>query len=80
MLCKACLQCVAVGKCCLYHYEMCVHFLKGLVEKETRRHQTHVYIKHFPELEDVRFKLSLFILLNTKGNSLRFKFSTGQVI
>lgn len=80
MVCEALLWYVAVGKRCLYHYEVCVHFLKGLVEKETRRHQTHVYIKPFPELRDVRFKLLLFILLNTRGNSLWFKFSAGQVI
>jgi len=79
MLCQAHLQYTVVGKCCLYDYEVCVRFLKGLVERETRRHQTHVYVKPFPELRDVRFKLSLFRLLNTQGNSCWFKFSS-QVV
>lgn len=79
MLCQALLRYVAVGKCYLYHYEVCVHFLKGLVKKETRRHQTCVYIKPFLEFRDVRYKLSLFILLNVRGNRLWFEFLAGQV-
>lgn len=80
MLCQALLQYVAAGKGCLYRYEVCIHFLKGLVEKETSRHQIHVYIKLFCKFRDVRFKLSLCILLNTRGNSLWFKFLAGQII
>lgn len=70
-------QYLVVGKCWSYYYEVCVCFLKGLVEKETRKYQTHVYIKSFPELRVVRFKLSSFILLNMRGNSLWFKFLAG---
>lgn len=50
------------------------------VGRERNQKTPNVCMKSFPELRDVGFKLSLFILLNTRGNGLWFKFSAGQVI